>query len=321
MSIDEFGAKALPANSRAMLPRGLLEEDDTTYFEKDKKIRPSQWFQVIDGTYKSTSPTYQELPSGVYEIVLDGRDSQPIFIKKDIIHDKLIPLSGLPADVIREINEFWTKEKLFKSLGFLHRRGYLFYGAQGTGKSSLVHEIVDNLVKEKGIVFYCSNPEIFNIGLSLYRKIEPNRKIVCVFEDIDALIARYGESMILSILDGENQVSNVCNIATTNYPELLDKRIVGRPRRFDRVYKIANLDDKARGAYLDKKLPKKANKKDWLKATEGLSIAQISEVIITVFCFDKKLTEAVEIIRGLVKSKSSDEDRDKLGFTHEEETS
>lgn len=95
--------------------------------------------------------------------------------------------------------------------------------------------------------------------------------------------SRYGESELLSILDGENQISGVCNIATTNYPELLDKRIVGRPCRFDRVHRIK------------KRLPKGAPIEEWVRRTDGLSIASISETIISVFCFGKTLDEAVRI--------------------------
>jgi len=316
--MDEFGTN-VSSKHPAPVPSRMREEDGKYFDREEMNLRPTQWVLFSDGVYKGASITKKALPNGVYTISQDNNDGRPTFIKKEIIHDNLIHLSGLPQQVIKEIDEFWTKEKLFKSLGFLHRRGYLFYGSQGTGKSSLVHEIIDSILKNEGIVFYCGNPDLFNQGLDLFRKIEPERKIVCVFEDIDATITKYGESVILSILDGENQISNVCNIATTNYPELLDKRIVGRPRRFDRVYKISNLDDKARAAYLEKKLPPKSDQKLWLKKTEGLSIAQISEVIISVFCFDKKLDEAVEIIRSLVSNKSSDEYREeKIGFGHED---
>ena len=315
MSIEDFGKNISQKTYPPIHPRSLREDDGRYFEDVEKSLTQNQWVLFSNGVYKGASITKKELSSGVYEIGHDNNDGSPIFIKKDLIHDTLIQLSGLPQQIIAEINEFWTKEKIFQSLGFLHRRGYLFYGSQGTGKSSLVHEIVDNIIKNDGIVFYCNNPEFFNKGLSLFRKIEPTRKIICVFEDIDAMISKYGESMILSILDGENQISNVCNIASTNYPELLDKRIVGRPRRFDRVYKISNLDDKARRAYLEKKLPKKAKVDEWLTKTSGLSIAQISEVIISVFAFDKKIDEAVTIIRDLVSNKSSSEDReDKIGF-------
>lgn len=316
MNEEDFGSTQV--RSSMNFPGSHRDDDESygKYFDKkDVDLSPSQWVLFADSTYKAASTTKAKLPSGVYDINIDNMDQKIIFTKKKLLHDTLIPLSGLPSQIIKEINDFWTKEELFKSLGFLHRRGYLFYGSHGTGKSSLVHEIVDNIVKNGGIVFYCDNPGFFNLGLSLFRKVEPTRKIVCVFEDIDAIIQKFGESTILSVLDGENQISNVCNIATTNYPELLDKRIVGRPRRFDRVHKISNLDDKARKAYLKIKLPKKTNVDLWLKKTEGLSIAQISEVIISVFCFEFPLDEAVEIMKGLKKDKSSNEYEEKsLGF-------
>ena len=49
----------------------------------------------------------------------------------------------------------------------------------------------------------------------------------------------YAESEYLSLLDGENQIGNVVYVATTNYPEKLDKRFTDRPSRFDVVQKIS----------------------------------------------------------------------------------
>lgn len=307
--IPEFGEKLAP-----IVPEYNKEEEK--YYDKSVlNLAPTQWGMVALNVFKGVSLTEKELPSGVYDIGIDGRDGKAVFTKKTMVHDKIIPLNGLPSQIVSEIKDFWTKENEFVNLGFLHRRGYLFYGSHGTGKSSLVHEVVDGVIDDGGIVFYCDQPGMFNEGLMSFRRLEPKRKIVCVFEDIDAIIKRYGESMLLSILDGENQISGVCNLATTNYPELLDKRIVGRPRRFDRVYRIANLDKKAREAYLAKKLPKGADVKDWLEHTDGLSIAQISEVIISVYCFNKKIEEAVAIITDLARNKSSDDGDNGLGFS------
>lgn len=288
-------------------PVVIPNRDDTgEWIDNDKKnLLASQWGLIALNHYKGVAMTEAKLPSGCYDIIKDEQDGKMVFVKKRLIHDKLIPLMGLPKAIIEEINQFWGKEKQFTSLGFLHRRGYLLYGAHGTGKSSLVYEIVEGVLSDGGIVFYCGHPKFFNDGLALFRSIEPNRKVVCIFEDIDAIIKQYGESEILSILDGDNQISGVCNVATTNYPELLDKRIVGRPRRFDRVYRIGNLDDTARKSFLEKKLPKGQSVKDWLKKTEGLSIAQISEVIISVLCLDKTIDEAVTIVTELTKDKSS----------------
>jgi hypothetical protein len=71
--------------------------------------------------------------------------------------------------------------------------------------------------------------------LQMLRAVEPERQVVGILEDVDALIERYGESEYLSLLDGEAQVDNVVYVATTNYPERLDARIVDRPSRFDTI--------------------------------------------------------------------------------------
>ena len=238
MSKTQFGTKTMGSS------QNRYEEDEGRYFSKEETaLDPTRWGMIAADNYKSISTTHKILPNGVYTITIDQRDDKPVFVRKRMVHDELIPLLGLPSMISKEMDEFWGKEKDFTKLGFLHRRGYLLYGSHGSGKSSLIHQIIDSL--DKGIVFYCGNPKHFNLGLETFRIVEPKRKIVCVFEDIDAIIKIYGESDLLSLLDGENQVSGVINLATTNYPELLDKRIVGRPRRFDRVYKIENLGEKA----------------------------------------------------------------------------
>ena len=108
-----------------------------------------------------------------------------------------------------------------------------------SGKTCLVQQIITNIVNTDGLVFQCTNhPAVFNDGLAQFRKVEPDRPIVCLFEDIDAIISEHGEDEILQLLDGESAIDKCLNIATTNYPENLDRRLVARPRRFDRVIQI-----------------------------------------------------------------------------------
>ena len=313
--LSAFGKNVAPPAGKQL---NRYEEGEYIDTAEKKRIVISQWAMVAPSKYKAVSDTDKALSSGAYDISRDEHDQQSVFTRKTLIHDKIIPLSGLPKTIIEEIKDFWGKEKLFTELGFLHRRGYLLYGAQGTGKSSLIHEVAEIVIKEGGIVFYCTNPDFFNQGLTTFRQVEPNRKVVCIFEDIDAIIRNYGEATLLSLLDGDNQISGVCNLATTNYPELLDKRIVGRPRRFDRVHRIGNLDEKARKTFLDKKLPKGENTATWLQKTKGLSIAALSETIISVFCFGKTLDEAVDIMKSLAEEKSSTDNRGKVGFEKED---
>lgn len=289
---------------------------------EDKVIKPNQWAAVGSKTFKAVSVTHTKLPAGCYSVTLDRNDGSILFIGKTIKSDDILSFhDGLTETFLKEVSEFWLKEKTFKEHGFLHRRGYLLYGSQGTGKSSIVWQVSQDVIKRGGIVFVCQNPEFFSKGLTTFRQVEPDRPVVCVFEDIDAIIHKYGETEILQLLDGDNQVDRVINIATTNYPELLDKRIVSRPRRFDRLLKVLNPSDKIRIEFLKKKLPKSANQKEWIKKTEGLSFAALTETLISVLCLENDLTETVEILKDIESKepKSSDFGRSKVGFSNDDD--
>ena len=285
---------------------------------EEKVIKPNQWGAVNSKTFKAVSVTHEKLPAGCYSIIQDNRDDQPIFIGKDIKNDDIFSFDGdLTTSLLTEIDGFWKKEDVFKKHGFLHRRGYLLYGAAGVGKSSLVWQVARDVIGRGGIVFVCNNPTFFTRGLATFRKVEPRRPIVCVFEDIDAIIAKYGETEILQLLDGDNQINRVINIATTNYPELLDKRIVARPRRFDRLYKISGPSESVRAQYLEKKLTNHKDKDRWIKATKGLTFAALTESLISVLCLGNKLTDTIKILKDIENNdpKSSDFGTKKeLGF-------
>lgn len=289
---------------------------------EEKAIKPNQWAAVGSKTFKAVSVTHNKLPNGCYSINRDNQDGSAIFIGKHIKSDDILSFKdGLTEKFLTEVDEFWDKQKIFKENGFLHRRGYMLYGSQGTGKSSIVWQVARDVIERGGVVFVCDNPTFFTKGLSVFRQVEPERPIVCVFEDIDAIIHKYGESEILQLLDGDNQVDRVINIATTNYPELLDKRIVSRPRRFDRLYKILNPSDEIRIQYLKKKLPKSANTKEWIRATKGLSFAALTESLISVLCLGNSLQETVTTLKDIESKepKSSDFGKSKVGFGRDDD--
>ncbi len=171
-----------------------------------------------------------------------------------------------------------------------------------SGKTCLVQQIIYDIVTSGGLVFQCNNhPAIFNDGLTQYRKVESNRPVVCLFEDIDAIVDEHGEDEILTLLDGENQIDRVLNIATTNYPEKLDRRLVARPRRFDRVLEIGMPTDEVRRMYFNKKLNVSESELDkWVSSTGGFSFAACAELVISVCCFEKPFEESIEILKEMM---------------------
>src|SRR5262249_56137690 len=103
---------------------------------------------------------------------------------------------------------------------------------------------------------------------------------VGVLGEMEAISEEYGDSDLLQWLDGNHQVDRAVNIATTNYPEKLDRRIVSRPRRFDRILRIDAPDARMREAYFAKKVPELSavDLAKWTELSDGLPVAAVAEV-------------------------------------------
>lgn len=276
-----------------------------------------QWSVCGPNTYKPVSHTFEKLDKGIYNIYA-SQNHGIVFERKNICVDDLLRFPDSVSDkILKEITTFWSKGEKFRYHGFLHRRGYLLHGPAGSGKTCLVQQIIADIVNADGLVFQCSNhPSVFNDGLANYRKVEPNRPVVCLFEDIDAIIDEYGEDEILTLLDGENQIDRVLNLATTNYPEKLDPRLVARPRRFDRVMKIDMPPAKVRSMYFEKKLRIGDKElKKWVDNTTGFSFAACAELVILVMCFEEPFAHAVEKLREMMDIKVSSREYNTKGGT------
>ena len=260
-----------------------------------------QWAITGHGTYQPCGRTVHALPAGAYNCWLDNCGNTNFGAR--ILHvDDLIDFpESLSGRILREIGHFWTLGERFRQFGYLHRRGYLFYGKQGGGKSSLIHQIISQIIANGHIAFFCDHPGVFVRCLENFRVVEPDRPIVCVFEDIDAIIENYGDSQLLQWLDGNHQVDKAVNIASTNYPEKLDRRIIARPRRFDRILRIDSPEEQLRAAYFTKKLPdlSASERAKWMKLTEGLPFAALAELVISVMCLGHDLEESAALLHSL----------------------
>ena len=325
MNLKAFGGDARPqvaatkqrAKSRQSdAPQVTNEKEDETM----NSISLVQWAVCGPHTYKPVSSTFPKLTSGIYSVAVSQYHGV-IYQKKNICVDDLLRFPDSVSDkILNEITTFWGRGDKFKEHGFLHRRGYLLHGPAGSGKTCLVQQIIADIVTADGLVFQCNNhPAVFNDGLSQFRKVEPNRPVVCLFEDIDAIIEEHGEDEILTLLDGENQIDRVLNIATTNYPEKLDKRLVARPRRFDRVIEIGMPSPTVRKMYFEKKLKVTDAELDkWVVASEGFSFAACAELVISVCCFQKEFNEAVSTLKEMMmanlSSRKYNTDEGGIGF-------
>lgn len=284
-----------------------------------RKANARQWAKVGD-TFFPAEQTVDSLEPGQYHVEYSHHRGI-FFSPKPINLDNLLILpDSASEEIINNIEQFWTREDVFRKLGFLWKRGVLLFGPAGSGKTSTLQLITKKVIDRGGIAVYVKNPQLTAQGLELLRKIEPTRPVIVMVEDIDAIQQAYGEADLLAMLDGDLQIDNVVYIATTNYPEKLDKRLVNRPSRFDIVRKIGMPTPEARAIYLKARNARIANTDElyeWVAATDDFSIAHLKELIVSVEALGQEFDATVARLRVMMETSpaSTDDDKKKeIGF-------
>lgn len=272
------------------------------------------------GMYVPTTPTVQSLPPDVYSIEDEYEGRQHFLGLKPLklTTDNLIHFKGGPIDgVMEDINRFWGFKEAYKKIGFSHKRGYLLYGPPGSGKTCLITLIVKDIVGKGGVAFFSNNIHGLASMLPQFRSVEPDRQLVVILEDIDSMINHPGiESALLSMMDGELSVENIAFVGTTNYPEVLDKRFLNRPGRFDKVVNVALPDKTIREQYLINRIGSTKTDKgdDLLELSDTLSLGHLRELIVEVLIYGKDAKQVSDDLKKMKSTPKSDGGKTGFGF-------
>lgn len=284
--------------------------------EKDKEIENNnneytQWLPTSGGKYIPIGKTIPELPPGTYSIIYDDNTRQYV-LRLDKMHlDDLFVLPDKIIDkVLYDIKTFWGLEEKYKKYNYVYKRGILLYGEPGNGKTAIIMLLAQELIKNGGIVINFNDPDnIFYLKEVLinFKKVEPNRKVIIAIEDIDNFMDERDSNMteILNLLDGGLQMPNIVVLATTNYPEKLQRRISHRPSRFDRRYEIGIPSAETRRYYIERKVKKddleKINLDDLVKKTDDFTLDHLKELILSIFVLGYDPEEAYSEIKEMIR--------------------
>lgn len=291
--------------------------------EDEYEITTKRHWATSDDKYWAIGEVVNVIPRGLYQAAY--LDSIGLHFKS--LHNNIDDIITLPDSeseaLLSEIREFSTLKDAFSKHGFLYKRGILLWGPPGSGKTITIQELINLFTKEiDGIAIMCSNPTTTTALLRDFRKVEPNRQVLVVMEDIDALIDQYGEPEFLNMLDGEAQLQNVVYVATSNYPELLDKRFTDRPSRFDTIRRIGLPTEQARRVYLTAKMPGESQEviEEFVSKTPDYSIAYLREIIVLTKCFGMSLEQGIKrlnFMRGNLPDSKNEGSRRGAGFLGE----
>lgn len=262
-----------------------------------------QWSVFPNDNFAPSGPRKEKLDAGVYTAQILPEIGL-VFTKARVVTDSLIELNDTASErVITSIRQFWQSKKEYAKRSIVYKRGILLEGPAGSGKTSTINLLMQELIKMDGIVLICGHPGHLARGLESFRRIEPFRNIIVIFEDIDEMIDNYGEHVLLALLDGEYQVENVVNVASTNFPDKLGARICNRPSRFDERILIGMPNSIARETYLRHILKSEQvtdeEIKKWVLDTEHFSVAHLKELAVAIFCLKQPYDSVLARLKAM----------------------
>ena len=205
--------------------------------------------------------------------------------------DDLVLSESVLGLIRKDYETFLQREQWFKARRLPFRRGYLFHGPPGNGKTSVIRAMLNGgQLDGHSIALFCEKTDDFYLE-RMFQIAASNAPSVVVLEDIDRAFprnpsglapTRVSLSHLLNRLDGLGTQEGVVVVATANDPTALDSAILRRPGRFDRVVEFPAPDCGLRATYLRKFMPNLTEQevKDCANRAKGLSFAQLREAYI-----------------------------------------
>jgi hypothetical protein len=175
-------------------------------------------------------------------IIVGGRNHS--FVPSVEWEDIILP-EQLKTDIMEDVKSFFTKGiSIYKRLNLKPFRKLLLAGVPGTGKTMLCAALAKWAIEREYLVIYVSSADrdgsrFWKIQEALAVASRSELPTLILLEELDAYLHEEEKALVLNVLDGSESLTNEKGsllIATTNYPEAIDERVLKRPGRLDRIF-------------------------------------------------------------------------------------
>jgi hypothetical protein len=203
-----------------------------------------------------------------------------------------VVLDAVTSRMVRtDFELFFQREEWFRQHNLPYRRGYLFWGSPGNGKSATLRVMASHPHIRAYALDLSDMEEKSSDVLQLFEKAAAHTPALVLLEDIDRAFPTEGKrtreravsfQTLLNCLDGVGSQDGIIVAATANDPTCLDPAILKRPGRFDRVVQFRNPDPDLRRQYYQR-LSSVLTGDEFemaIQRTEGFSFAQLRETYI-----------------------------------------
>ncbi|KAH6226714.1 hypothetical protein HBI42_012800 [Parastagonospora nodorum] len=157
--------------------------------------------------------------------------------------------------LVADVENFFDGQKTYTDLKVPWKRGVIYYGPPGNGKTISIKAMMHSLYQrgvEKGDN-RLTVPTLYVRTLTSYggpeyslrqifNKARQEAPCYLVFEDLDSIVSDNVRSYFLNEVDGLTSNDGIMMVGSTNHLDRLDPGISKRPSRFDRKYYFSDPD-------------------------------------------------------------------------------
>ncbi|KAF2474599.1 P-loop containing nucleoside triphosphate hydrolase protein [Lindgomyces ingoldianus] len=198
---------------------------------------------VYDGLWTRSTKLWEEVKKAKWDdVILDPK------MKKALV--------GVAS-------KFFDSKDIYDEYGVPWKRGLIFHGPVGNGKTISLKALMHTLQKRQPPVvtlYVKSAPYPYNIRM-VFQMARAMTPCMLVLEDIDTIVTNSTRSYFFNEVDGLENNDGILMIATTNHLDQLDPGLSKRPSRFDRKYLFPLPDKEERSLYAQYWRNKLKNKK------------------------------------------------------------
>jgi ATPase family protein associated with various cellular activities (AAA) len=263
-----------------------------------------QFLQVVQEVCPRGNSPRLWMYKGAHEEIAQARWSDLV------LSDSVVEL------VRRDFELFFQREAWFRDNHIPFRRGYLFHGPPGNGKTSVIRAMMATGCLEAFSIRLFDEETNDGAIEDLFRRASYRAPSMVVLEDIDRAFgsnlspskrSNVSLQQLLNSMDGLGTKDGIIVVATANDPTVLDPAILRRPGRFDRVVAFPSPGAELRARYFAKFNPHllEEDLETMAKESEGLSFAQLREIYILAgqYAFERNdrisVSDLVNGIRAL----------------------
>jgi hypothetical protein len=252
----------------ALFHKGNQNEDEVSFFV----IVPNSLFDDYVKLRNEFDDWEKKRDRSNLEIEVIGGNA--ISYSRDLTWDDLFLEDSYKQQIITTVDGFLASQDLYKRRKVPWKRGIVFWGPRGNGKTSALKVIMSIYDQLKPVTIQAGHSAMDEILEDAFLYAAEHAPALLFFEDLQELMREIDTSHFLQLLDGVENRDGLLIVATGNDFRQLEDNIMSRPRRFDKKIEFPlpnreladkylrkwfeeSLDDEGYKRILDKALQKK----------------------------------------------------------------